>query len=113
MPTNSVAVRIADREYRIRSDVDEAWLQRVAHYVDDSLRGIRERTDTVDSLDVAILTALNLAKELMELRESGPGSADVSPASGGVRVEQAQLLELIDFVESELRSPESVLQQSD
>ena len=104
MPTNSVAVRIAGKQYRIRSDADEAWLQRVARYVDDSLREIRERTGTVDSLDAAILTALNLARELIELREGGPTGPE------DVRVERAQLAELIDFVESELRSPEAVHQ---
>ena len=85
---------------------DEAWLQRVAHYVDDSLRSIRERTGTVDSLDAAILTALNLARELIELRDGGAAAA--SPDE--VRVERAQLIELIDFVESELRSPETAPQ---
>ena len=101
MATNSIAIRIADKEYRIRSDTDEAWLQRVARYVDESFRRIRERTNTVDSLDIAILAALNLGQELIELRESGPvGDPD------GLRVERAELAELIDFVETELRSPE-------
>ena len=107
MSTNSVAVRIAGKEYRIRSDADEAWLQRVARYVDDSLRGIRERTGTVDTLDVAILTALNLARELIELRE---GESPEPAESNDVRVERSQLVELIDFVESELESPDSVAQ---
>ena len=101
MAVNSVAVRIAGKEYRIRSDADGEWLQRVAQYVDESLRQIRERTRTVDSLDVAILAALNLARELMELREAGPS------ASEEIRVEHSQLAELIDFVEAELKPVES------
>ena len=44
MSTHSIAVRIADKEYRIRSDADEEWLQRVASYVDESFRKIRERS---------------------------------------------------------------------
>ena len=66
----SVAVRIAGQEYRIRSDADEAWLQNVARVVDETMLRIRERTGTVDTLDVAVLTALNLARELMSLRET-------------------------------------------
>jgi cell division protein ZapA len=105
MSTNSVAVRIADKEYRIRSDADEEWLQRVAHYVDASFRKIRERTRTVDSLDVAVLAALNLGRELIELREGGPSSAIGSRETNEGRVAVDQLAELIDFVESELSSP--------
>ena len=101
MATNSIAIRIAGKEYRIRSDADEAWLQRVARYVDESFREIRERTSTVDSFDIAILAALNLGQELIELREAGSAGAP-----GGLRIESAELAELIDFVESELSSPE-------
>ena len=106
MSTHSVAVRIADKEYRIRSDADEEWLQRVASYVDQSFRKIRERTRTVDSLDVAILAALNLGQELMELREGGtsPRDTDRAVEEG---IESGALAELIDFVESELSSPEA------
>jgi cell division protein ZapA len=97
MVANSVAVHIAGREYRIRSDADPEWLQRVAEYVDESLRRIRERTRTVDSLDVAILAALNLARELMELKEDG------APITAEIGIERDQLAELIDFVEAELK----------
>lgn len=71
MSKGSVSVRIAGQEYRIRSDADQAWLQKVAGQVDATMQKIRQRTGTVDSLDVALLTALNLARELMTLRQSG------------------------------------------
>lgn len=67
----AVAVRIRGQEFRILSDDDEAWLQRVAGYLDETMATVEERTGTVDSHDVALLTALNLARELVELRESG------------------------------------------
>ena len=92
MTVNSVAVRIAGKEYRIRSDADEAWLQRVAQYVDESLSKIRDRTQTVDSLDVAILTALNLARELVTARERSSQLPD------------DRLRALIDLAESGLQS---------
>ena len=68
-PRRSVAVRISGHEYRIKSDVDEEALQRVARYVDETMDRIRSRTGAVDSLEVALLTALNVARELLELRE--------------------------------------------
>ena len=65
----TVSVRIRGQEFRIRSDEDEESLQRVAGYLDDTMKTVEKRTGTVDSLDVALLTALNLARELMRLRE--------------------------------------------
>jgi cell division protein ZapA len=85
----SVAVRISGKEYRIRSDVDEGSLQRVARYVDETMDRIRERTGAVDSVEVALLTALNVARELDEAR--GAGEALPPPA---------ELRSLIDRVET-------------
>jgi cell division protein ZapA len=66
---STVSVRIRGQEFRIRSDDDEESLQRVAGYLDDTMKTVEKRTGTVDSLDVALLTALNLARELMRARE--------------------------------------------
>ena len=65
----TVSVRIRGQEFRIRSDDDEESLQRVAGYLDETMKTVEKRTGTVDSLDVALLTALNLARELVRLRE--------------------------------------------
>ena len=68
---NSVTIKLAGKEYRLRSEASEEELQRVAVYVEQAMQRIRERTDTVDSLDTALLTALNLAREVLPLRENG------------------------------------------
>jgi cell division protein ZapA (FtsZ GTPase activity inhibitor) len=64
-----VAVRIAGHEYKIRSDGDADSLREIAGYVDRAMSRVRERTGTVDTLDVAVLTSLNLAREILTLRE--------------------------------------------
>ena len=69
-----VSVQMGGHEYRIRSDADPAWLQRVAAHVDESMERIRTRTDTVDSLAIATLAALNIARELLELKKRGGGA---------------------------------------
>ncbi len=70
----SVAVRILGHEYRIRTDASEEQIARVARTVDEAMVRIRERTKTVDSLDLAVLTALNLANDLLTGRaEAGSG----------------------------------------
>lgn len=75
MSKPSVSVRIRGKEFRIRSNEDERDLQRVAGYLDETMAKVEQKTGAVDSLDVAMLTALNLAREVVELRRAG-GSAD-------------------------------------
>lgn len=67
---SSVAVTIRGKEFRIRTESDAGVLQRVAALLDQALAKVERKTGTVDSLDVALLTGLNLARELIELRES-------------------------------------------
>lgn len=87
----SVAVQLSGREYRIKSDAEEAWLQGVARLVEATMEAVRKRTGTVDSEEVALLAALNLARELTVLREN----ADDEP-----RISEATLRPLIELVES-------------
>jgi cell division protein ZapA len=101
MAKKVVAVQIGGRDYRLRSDADERWLQSVAEYVDESMGRIRSLTETVDSMDVAVLTALNLARELIELRENGPGQATHVP------VDPDRLAALIEMAESALAHDEA------
>jgi cell division protein ZapA len=89
----SIAVRILGHEYRIKSDADEASVQRVARYVDETMLKIQERTKTVDSLDLAVLAALNLANDLLARREEDPGAA-------GSGLDARRLRALIDLAEA-------------
>jgi cell division protein ZapA (FtsZ GTPase activity inhibitor) len=92
----AVAIRIRGQEFRILSGDDEAWLQRVAGYLDETMATVEERTGTVDSHDVALLTALNLARELVEIREREPMERVQGPAADRLR-------HLIELAESALR----------
>ena len=91
----SVAVQLRGQEFRIRSDEDEAALQRIAGYVDETMAHIEQRTGTVDTLNVALLTALNLARELVDLRE---GRRRVA----GSGVDDERLRSLIELAETAL-----------
>jgi cell division protein ZapA len=99
MAKRSVSVRIRGHEFRVRSDDDEAALQRVAGYLDETMSKVEEKTGTVDSLSVAMLTALNLAREVVELREG----------QRGLGADPKRLRSLIDLAEStlEVRSPQA------
>ena len=91
----SVAVRIRGQEFRIRTEDDEQQLHRVARLLDETFAKVEQRTGTVDSLDVALLTALNLARELLELRESHAASGGQDPT---------RLRALIELAESGLQA---------
>jgi cell division protein ZapA len=68
----SVSVRIRGKEFHILTDGDDESLQRVAGLLDQTMARVERHTGAVDSLDVAMLAALNLARELLELRDAGP-----------------------------------------
>ena len=93
MSRESVAVRIAGHEYKIRSDGDSDSLREIAVYVDRAIQRVRERTGTVDTLEVAVLTCLNLAREILSLHES-------RLPEGSAAIEGDRLRSLIEQVES-------------
>ena len=94
-----VTVNIRGEEFRIRTDDDEAALQRVANYLDDTMATVERQTGTVDSLQLALLSALNLARELVELRERGGARGPSAPS-----VDPKRLESLIEFAESALEA---------
>jgi cell division protein ZapA len=91
MDRRSVSVQIRGREFRIRSNDDEESLRRVARHLDETMARVEHKTGTVDSLGVALLTALNLAREVMELRGAGQPEGDPE-----------RLRELIELAEAAL-----------
>ncbi|MEG9433152.1 cell division protein ZapA [Terriglobus sp. ADX1] len=64
----SVTVAIYDQNYHLRG-IDPQHIETLAQLVDSKMRAVSSQGATVDSLRVAVLAALNIADELMELRE--------------------------------------------
>ena len=60
-------IKIMGNEYRVRSDSNAEHLEEVATYLDGVLRGISESTS--DTQDAVVLAALNLASEVLQLRQ--------------------------------------------
>lgn len=67
--SRSIKVNIFGQMYPIQGDLDEAYVQKLAAYVDEKMRAIAEMTPTVDTQKVAILAALAIADELHSLRK--------------------------------------------
>ncbi len=65
--SQSVSVDIYDQVYHLRG-TDPAYIERLAAIVDAKMRAVAALGNTVDSLRVAVLAALNIADELCTAR---------------------------------------------
>jgi cell division protein ZapA (FtsZ GTPase activity inhibitor) len=62
---SSIPVTIQGRDYRIRGEGDAETVRRAAELLNATMDRVRDRSGTVDSMDVTVLAALNLAKSLL------------------------------------------------
>jgi len=63
-----VKVQIFGQTYSIRGELDEAYMQELARYVDEKMQAIADMTKTVDTQKVAVLAALAIADELRSIQ---------------------------------------------
>jgi len=71
--TTSIDVEIYGATYHVRGEHDRDRLTELAEMVDGKMREIGEQVPTVDSGKIAILTALNLADELLQCNNRQEG----------------------------------------
>jgi cell division protein ZapA len=67
--SNRVKVEIYGQSYTMAGDLDEAYVQKLARYVDEKMSAVAAATQTVDSVRVAVLAAMAIADELHTLRQ--------------------------------------------
>jgi cell division protein ZapA len=65
----AVKIEIFDQTYNVQADGDETYLRELAAFVDEKMRTVAEATRQVDSMRVAVLSALNIADELFTMRK--------------------------------------------
>jgi cell division protein ZapA len=63
-------VEIYDQVYNVAGDLEAAYVEQLAKYVDARMRQVARGTGAVDSVKVAVLAALSIADELHALRQS-------------------------------------------
>jgi cell division protein ZapA len=72
----SVRVEIFDQAYNLRGS-DPEYILKLAEYVDSKMRAVAEATNTIDTVRLAVLAALNIADEYHLLRrKQDSGSTD-------------------------------------
>ena len=64
----SVRLVIFGSEYSIKGDVDVETTRQIARYVNAKMVEIHENTASRDNVKIAVLSALNIAGELFELK---------------------------------------------
>jgi len=74
-----VAVRILDKEYRIACpEGEEAQLQASARLLDERMKDIRRSGKVIGTERIAVMTALNLAHELLARQQEGGEQASTA-----------------------------------
>ena len=91
----TVPVTIQGRQYRIRAETTPESVMAAAELLNETMDRVRKRAGTVDSVDVAVLAALNIANTLVAEREGVVPIGVLGP-----RVD-----ELVSLVESALAEP--------
>ena len=64
-----VSVEIMGQNLTVASDENDEWVKSVAGAVDERIRTLRANGNTVSSMNIAILAALNFADELEHLKK--------------------------------------------
>jgi len=74
---SSVRVEIFDQAYNLRGS-DANYIMKLAEYVDAKMRAVAKQTQTVDTVRLAVLAALNIADEyhLLLKRHQDGGATD-------------------------------------
>ncbi len=62
-------IQIYGKTYSLKSSSDQVGTEEVAAYVDAKMRELAEARSKTSSADLAVLAALNIAQELMELQK--------------------------------------------
>src|SRR5271169_6398395 len=73
----SVRVEIFDQAYNLRGS-DAEYILKLAEYVDSKMRAVAEATNTIDTVRLAVLAALNIADEyhLLKKKQQESGATD-------------------------------------
>lgn len=71
-----VKVEIFGEQYTIRGDAEPDYIVQLANYVDGKMREIADSLKTTDTKKIAILSALNIADELLQKQNSSDPEAE-------------------------------------
>jgi cell division protein ZapA len=90
-------IQIYGKTYSLKSSSDQVSAEEVAAYVDAKMRELAAVRSKTSSADLAVLAALNIAQELMELQKK-------TQADG--KVHEEKIGQMIEALEDEIQAIE-------
>ena len=98
--SNVIDIKILDRIYKIKCTPEEAReLKASAKYVDEQMRKVRQSGSVMNTDRVAVVTALNICNELLQLKQQQTHS---------LQMINQRLQHLRDRVKNSLASEEEI-----
>ena len=94
---SSKKIQIYGKTYSLKSSSSEVKAEEVAEYVDSRMKELATARSKTSTLDLAILAALNIAQELLELK----GQSLVREEEEGKKIQQ-----LVSELDKELQGIE-------
>ena len=95
--SSSKKIQIYGKTYSLKSSSSEMDAEEVADYVDSRMRELATALSKTSTLDLAILAALNIAQELLELK----GQTEVKG-----ELEEEKIQQLVVALDKELQDIE-------
>lgn len=87
----SVRVEIFDQAYNLRGS-DPEYILKLAEYVDSKMRAVAQATNTIDTVRLAVLAALNIADEYHLLKRKDKDRDKEKDSGAGDYQKRAHLL---------------------
>ena len=94
---NSKKIQIYGKTYSLKSSSSEVDAEEVAAYVDSRMKELADARSKTTTLDLAILAALNIAQELLELKNQ---------AGAKEEAEGEKLRQLVEALDREIQHVE-------
>ena len=95
--SSSKKIQIYGKTYNLKSSSSEVDAEEVAGYVDSRMKELATARSKTSTLDLAILAALNIAQELLELK---------SQTEAEDKLEEEKIQQLVAALDKELQGVE-------
>ena len=95
--SSSKKIQIYGKTYSLKSSSSEMDAEEVAGYVDSRMRELATARSKTSTLDLAILAALNIAQELLELKGQTEAQGEL---------EEEKIQQLVTALDKELQAIE-------
>ena len=98
--TDKSQITIYGKTYNIKTDLSKINPQDLADYVDEKMHELSSGKTKPSTIDLAILTALNIAGELFKIKEAT--KQEITQKKSSQREEDQKARHLVQMVEKEL-----------